>query len=415
MSTVATAIRLKHIIDNIPNYSTRIGYSIQDIDKFKGDHDAEVEDEEGPDDRFATRVLSQINEILAPYQRAYFHGKLRNGTFQVKGQPYVIGKVTEQEMKEWYSSESATTSGFGNVHELQTQVDPLVRKAREISGDDVSVDPDVLTRIETLWQAKLYPRHVRAQFDKMNLYTAGGKFEWHKDTPDRNLLGTCVVCVGDTTGNKWNSFSMGDKKVGLKPGTILLFFTDVPHRVEEIDDGWRATLTFKLFAREEQQQEQEEKEAQARLQQVLGPFKKPFGLRLSHEGSRNDTVFKAGDEMLLRLLKSIPGTKCLTFPIVSVLTGTWDDVDSDSTSCTSEVYPIHDAVMSGEKEPDEILSLRDIPFFDLNTAESVVWKRELNDSAEFTGNESRPGDENSMYVHFGVVMIPMGNKRKSRE
>jgi hypothetical protein len=48
-----------------------------------------------------------------------------------------------------------------------------------------------------------------------------------------------------------------------------------------------------------------------------------------------------------------------------------------------------------------------VPFYYVllsNTA--VIWKKDSDQGAEYTGNESRPGTEDSIYLSYAMLVLP---------
>jgi hypothetical protein len=103
------------------------------------------------------------------------------------------------------------------------------------------------------------PRPISAELYTVNVYTAGGHFAPHKDTPrGSDMFGTLVVCLpslfrsgrfvlhhrGVVRKLNWGS-AIQDQK---KPDQLhwAAFFSDVDHQIEEVWSGARVTLTYHL-------------------------------------------------------------------------------------------------------------------------------------------------------------------------
>jgi hypothetical protein len=103
------------------------------------------------------------------------------------------------------------------------------------------------------------PNPVSAELYSLNVYTAGGHFKSHKDTPrGEDMFGTLVVCLpsqffrGDlvlTHRGVVRNFPWGNAIHQQKTPNQLhwaAFFGDVDHRIDKILDGARVTLTYLL-------------------------------------------------------------------------------------------------------------------------------------------------------------------------
>jgi hypothetical protein len=103
------------------------------------------------------------------------------------------------------------------------------------------------------------PNPVSAELYTLNVYTDGGHFAPHKDTPrGSDMFGTLVVCLPSQFGNgkfvlshrgvvqkyDWGRAIQAQKK----PNQLhwVAFFGDVDHQIERIWFGVRVTLTYLL-------------------------------------------------------------------------------------------------------------------------------------------------------------------------
>ena len=105
---------------------------------------------------------------------------------------------------------------------LETKVDHEVRNAREISASEFQVKPKFLRQIQKLWKEHFLPLNVRAEPYKIHLYGPGGHFKSHRDTPETGLVGTFLVCLGDTSSASAGHFRIGDKT--LRAAQIVTLF-----------------------------------------------------------------------------------------------------------------------------------------------------------------------------------------------
>lgn len=105
-------------------------------------------------------------------------------------------KGLELQLREWY--ERGTTSGYGDIRAQETKIDPEIRDAREFGVEEFSVSAGLAKEIEAKWAAHFYPATVRAEPYKIHLYGPHGGFDVHRDTPEKDLVGTFLVGLGDT-------------------------------------------------------------------------------------------------------------------------------------------------------------------------------------------------------------------------
>jgi hypothetical protein len=145
-------------------------------------------------------------------------------------------------------------SPYGDVLLGETVLNKDVRDARELSASQVSIDPSIISELTGLWQSEMVPASVVLQFDKMNLYEAGGKFEMHRDTPTNGLIGTVVLVLYQNykgRADEMPDYVIGDDSFSPMPigfCSVFMFFSDVPHKVNPLPDGGkRITLTFKVM------------------------------------------------------------------------------------------------------------------------------------------------------------------------
>ncbi|MFO0890253.1 MAG: hypothetical protein U0790_14070 [Isosphaeraceae bacterium] len=103
------------------------------------------------------------------------------------------------------------------------------------------------------------PNPISAELDSVNVYTQGGHFAPHKDTPrGSDVFGTLVVCLPSRFGNGKlvlnhrgvvQKFDWGHAIRAQKDPNQLhwaAFFGDVDHQIDKIWFGSRVTLTYLL-------------------------------------------------------------------------------------------------------------------------------------------------------------------------
>ena len=99
---------------------------------------------------------------------------------------------------------------------------------------------------------------VQAELYKLNIYSSGGFFKPHVDTPrSKQMFGSLVVCLptqfsggqlvtrhyGHTVKFDWSS-----PENPRKTASWAVFFSDVEHEVLPVTQGHRITLTYNLYA-----------------------------------------------------------------------------------------------------------------------------------------------------------------------
>lgn len=111
---------------------------------------------------------------------------------------------------------------------------------------------------------------LRAELYKLNVYSTGGKFRSHRDTPrSSSMVGSLVVCLpipheggtlivhhptnGQSVKYEWD-VSLSDKK-NMSRIQWCAFYGDCPHAILPVTSGYRATLTYNLYLDEESNQQ----------------------------------------------------------------------------------------------------------------------------------------------------------------
>ena len=148
----------------------------------------------------------------------------------------------------------------------KTRYDRTVRDALQLKaeGREFSIanfDPEGAGILKKI-QRELVPHDpnpISAELYTVNVYTDGGHFAPHKDTPrGSEMFGTLVVCLPSQFGSGKlvlnhrgivQKFDWGQAiNVQKKPNQVhwAAFFGDVDHQIERIWSGARVTLTYLL-------------------------------------------------------------------------------------------------------------------------------------------------------------------------
>jgi hypothetical protein len=141
----------------------------------------------------------------------------------------------------------------------ETKLDPAVRRGERLAarGDAriVGFTPDeLLGEIEEL----LSPRaHLAATLTDVLVYSAGGHFAKHKDTPQsQELIGTLIVGLPiEHRGGAFHVHEGASPRVFDWSGPVerdvlrwVALFGDADHEVRPVEDGARVTLVYALWS-----------------------------------------------------------------------------------------------------------------------------------------------------------------------
>jgi hypothetical protein len=148
----------------------------------------------------------------------------------------------------------------------KTRYDRAVRDAYQLQAENgrfsvENFDPESAGILKTIQRelAPHDPKPISAELYTMNVYTRGGHFAPHKDTPrGADMFGTLVVCLpsqfnggnlvlshrGIAQSYEWGSAIQKQKN----PNQLhwAAFFGDVDHQIERVWSGARVTLTYLL-------------------------------------------------------------------------------------------------------------------------------------------------------------------------
>jgi hypothetical protein len=317
----------------------------------------------------------------------------------------------------WFKAGSP--SSYGDVRTQTTVLNKDVRDAVEFTAEEFSVSPELIAYVETVWATHFFPTKVRAEAYKINVYGPGGHFQPHKDTPAKDLVGTVLLGLGDTSDGHLKLEADTSK---ARVGCVAAFFPSVVHSVAKVSQGYRATLALKVYRTEEE--EACDDATVKSVADVLSKWPLPFGLLLRHEYSVGTRAMSAVDAVLVQAAKLLPRTEVHTLPVVTTLKTSrdvGDDVGDSSPTVSSRVYPLTDFHVDQllkkpptKAEPAWLAKVKSLssgdglPFFTLSPLSTwgLTWRCQFDEGAEFTGNHSRPEEEDSVYLHHAVVVLP---------
>ena len=331
-------------------------------------------------------------------------------------------KVLDERLKMWHTN--AQVSGYGDVREQVTRVNSDIRQAREIPASDFTVEPELLARIADLWDQHFFPKTtIRVQPYKIHVYELGDHFRVHRDTPQKDLIGTFLLGLGDTTFT--GGLKVDGKECPAHVGSWCAFYPDMPHSVAEVD-GHRASLAFQVFrAADTDVETPTSVHVRGQLAELVEHLEPPFGILLQHKYSFGTTSFSSFDALVTSSVHALPHVQVRQFPVVIDAYSSRDYEDRD-LRCRTAVYPFTgghiDALLAypdtkhqpkshaecGEAWIDEV---KNVPFFSLDFSQSLyTYKEQEQDEIEHTGNESRPWTEDSVYLSYALLALPKTNE-----
>ncbi|OSD05492.1 hypothetical protein PYCCODRAFT_1385320 [Trametes coccinea BRFM310] len=340
-------------------------------------------------------------------------------------------KRLEELLKRWY--DHATVSGYGDVHEQVTKVDSEVRNAREISASEFTVGRKLLRSIQRQWRKHFVPgTRVRAEPYKIHLYGPGGGFKEHRDTPQKDLVGTFLLGLGDTTGRGEGLYVDG-KRMTAHPGQWCAFYPDVPHHVATLYKGYRAVIAFKIFrAGKRSHETKQTARLREQVTQVLKKMKPTYGILLEHKYCLATEYFNGFDAILLDAARSLKGLEVHHLPVAVGMSSEWgsDDYKPWTMECGTTVHPFarsYIELSSGcndslDEDGEEDIHVRcgypwlagkrNIPFFGLLGVDRYCYKavgEGPEETVNYVGNEAEAWREDSVYLSYALVVLKAGD------
>ncbi|KAH8834178.1 hypothetical protein DL96DRAFT_1456806, partial [Flagelloscypha sp. PMI_526] len=353
-----------------------------------------------------------------------FHLKvtLLGAEFDQKIRPKKYPSTASATIKKWFSA--ATVSGYGDVRALETKIDETVRAAREISAEHIQLEDSLLRIVERTWSDNHFiPSQVRGQLYKMHLYGPRGHFQSHKDTPERDLVGTFLLGLGEDSYH--GNFKIGEKRFTAAEGHWVAFHPDVPHSVIPLGrDEYRATLAFKLFRTPESTPDSEVAHSRSStLLTALEMVPTPYGLILSREYCLGTEEFGAFDAALMGAIKTSTKLEHRVIPILTQFGASWydpeagdrtpDEDEKFSFDSNCKIFPLTKADVDlfygrnkaeSKKATAWYRNLRKVPFYLVDNLEksSFTWKKDKNE--DFLGNDTRAEREDSLYLSYALIV-----------
>ena len=425
--TAAKAVELKELIDNAPSYLPPIGRCISLEKDFMDEviliHQDYPDREDGDEE---TSPVERIqNKLIRLYETKAYHMDdhgFERSEITVLGKKFECNKISLKHVKNWYTT--ALHSGFGNVKEQETQHNDQVRSSRELDATQFEVGQRTLDAIAEMWAQKFIPDSVTVPY-KLVIYGPGDHFEFHKDTPEESLCGTFLVSLYQYC-KPYDMFELcQDGKIDIweHPTSSgrngwCAFYPDTPHRVKALESGYRAILSFKIFGKDVKAPSDWSKTSLTNVMsndiaEAVEKLNAPLGIILKHHYGFDSKTIYGCDRVLLDALK----TKELSVelkPVLIHLDGVGVD-EYNEGSVETQVYCLADASLdivrrklsgdSVELEEDESQCLSFIGG-ERGTREDGLWKQSVAQESEYTGNESNPYSEQTVYVRYAAIVKP---------
>ncbi len=443
-SSLQSAIELKSAIDKIPSVISSIGecagYCDSDIeDEYQekigciidDDNDSKFSMTDSTEDQLALAIKDILNRAISESPE-YFAGHL-----DIK---FLISKIgikkgnitrltplnafTEEKIKRLYNM--ATPAPFGDLQKVETVYDESVRKAREMNSEQFSVEDLLLTEISKLWKFQFDEIPDKVVSYKINIYGPGDKFEVHRDAPAKNLVGTFLIGLGDTSTEggleivkeseedieeEGNCEFMG-KAIA---GKWFAFRTNEYHRVKEIKGGYRAIMSFKIYINDAKNQvpaKCKNHDVCVNLSSYLSElFRRDsdYGFILSHEYCLEGSKLVGIDAILYDVLRHYSG-KFKRIEIIPVIVDydrtSWDgDWEDGGPEIQARVYPLTEEAINYALDRSKSKPLNYDDLCIVNTGgKPYSWQYSYSRGG-YTGNEAEPSEVNAIYLHRAILLI----------
>jgi len=320
--------------------------------------------------------------------------------------------------------ENAPLASYGDMKNLTTVINPEVRSARDITN--FIIGDELLRKLEEMWTNN-FGESVTIKPYKVNLYGLGDHFKSHKDTSEKDLIGTILICLNtladhtDTLKNerieeqdkqerKGGSFKVVDKYDKMEhcwdfetdTTNVYMFYSDCIHEVTKLESDWiRATLALKVFSDKDTLSI-----SNKNIETLLSGISTPFGIILDHEYSLGGTTLKGRDNNIISALNNI-NKKYEIIDIINKIYYSFQPTDGrdEDKEYYSHIYLLNDEIISytlnlESKKPE--IKYNDIVFYKLS--DGFEWSKEEDQGALYTGNEARPGCIDSIYISRAIII-----------
>lgn len=313
--------------------------------------------------------------------------------------------------------DAATPARFGDMKTMETRVDPLVRSGREIGPEGFKVDPALCDWVRRTWAEHMQPEAVRVEPYKINLYAPGDRFTLHRDTPEKNLVGTFLLALSG-----WGeACSGGGLVVHDKGGSFhwdgvrgwAAFVPYLPHEVEPISSGARVALAFKVFATNPTTAAERPQFDEALLEEAADRIalcrneRGEVGVLLQYSYSLNGTALCGADRFIYHALERLGTVQSV--PVAVRLKAAANDSETSHWTATANVYTLSKINlatvakhMNGKPSNNSADSVGSIPFIAVSDGHMIY--SDGHGPIERVGNWAEPANIDTLYVHRALIV-----------
>ncbi|TFY63416.1 hypothetical protein EVG20_g6322 [Dentipellis fragilis] len=305
--------------------------------------------------------------------------------------------------------EHSAVAGYGDVQTQETKVDEAVRSAREIPASGFSVEPELLEEIQMHW-SRYFARLAYALNLTRSTSTAKTVTSNHIVTHQqrgwwaRSLLGWATL------------------------RTIAIFKSAYTRSAHIWATGSPSIPTYRIA---EDISTEEPEDVDEALVRIIGPclskMEAPFGLFLGRKYCMGTQQLSGTDAALLTSLNRLEGVQVYLVPIVTIF---WarrvlndygcDELDANvypftmahveylNSKCTKEDKTALDDLLSGLSFDWLKRMGKDVPFYYTELEDTAItWNDDRVDTENNVGNEVDAWREDSTYLSYAVVVLPV--------
>jgi hypothetical protein len=392
-----TALDIRNQILAAPKEFDEIGESDmlknETIYRYLQDADFDEEMVEFNDHLWNTRKLvrSFATGALNHYHHDFY------GAFSFKEERFRLS-LNSEEFDKLYAQ--GQISGFGDVTTQENRIDATVRRSREITDFSLTDEDGDCRAIEQMWSKHFLPANVRAEPYKISLYKDGDFFSPHKDTPSTNLVGTFLIALHEPELKKSGGLKLQDEdgnwcewQEGRARNPWCAFYADVPHEVAPVV-GCRATLAFRIYAKEDQPAVRNTTLPKLECPASLSSF----GLLLNHQYffSTSPASLKGSDKLIYDQITSDNRFCCKLIRVVITGAGTiYNNVQDATEYCEYRVYPLT------KQDHQQVADLVDVPVQFFAPGGTQTWSES---EVSKSGNDVTPLEIDSYYVDLALIV-----------
>ncbi|KAI0787584.1 hypothetical protein C8Q74DRAFT_1216211 [Fomes fomentarius] len=374
----------------------------------------------------ASGYLNKPFSLRITRQGCEFDGSINMPSKFRYGEPQLSEAEIEQKktrLQAWY--DNAKVSGYGDVQDQVTKIDASVRDAREIPASEFIVKPELLDEIADVWDTHFYSNQgVRVEPYKIHLYGPGGHFSVHRDTPQKDLVGTFLLGLGDSS--TYGGLYVDGENKPAHEAHWCAFYPDVPHCVKEVSGGYRAVIAFKIFRDTSGTGggSKVSSKVEEQVAELVGSMKAPFGIMLERKYCLGTSVLSGFDNLLLTAMRSLDTLDVKHLPVVLISNSTWGTEAEEENWCSTQVYPFTPAHIDALVQRSKLKlgyegplshtscgcpwlhGVEDVPFFAFHFKRSVyTYSEQEDETANYVGNEAEAWREDSVYLSYVLLAL----------